>query len=92
MVMLFKNIAVKNGTLPITNLETKQIKNNIALQIRFVPQNFRSQVLSYINVFKLVLKLKKKVMERLLLTVRDNQKFNDHINTIKTQVKKVSPL
>lgn len=58
--MLFKNIAVKNGTLPITNLETKQIKNNIALQIRFVPQNFRSQVLSYINVFKLVLKLKKK--------------------------------
>lgn len=60
MVMLFKNIAVKNGTLPITNLETKQIKNNIALQIRFVPQNFRSQVLSYINVFKLVLKLKKK--------------------------------
>lgn len=31
-------------------------------------------------------------MERLLQTVRDNQKFNDHINTIKTQVKKVSPL
>lgn len=61
MVMFFKNIAVKDGTLPITNLETKQIKNNIALQIRFVPQNFRSQVLSYINVFKLVLKLKKRL-------------------------------
>lgn len=73
MVMLFKNIAVKNGTLPITNLETKQIKNNIALQIRFVPQNFRSQVLSYINVFKLVLKLKKRLWKgyyKLLETIK----------------------
>ena len=73
MVMLFKNIAVKNGTLPITNLETKQIKNNIALQIRFVPQNFRSQFLSYINVFKLVLKLKKRLWKgyyKLLETIK----------------------
>lgn len=73
MVMLFKNIAVKNGTLPITNLETKQIKNNIALQIRFVPQNFRSQVISYINVFKLVLKLKKRLWKgyyKLLETIK----------------------